>query len=53
MRFMNRNAARTMPISMANTRSKITVMKKVAKSTSISLLGACRYSKNSLQSLIL
>ena len=40
MRFMNSSAASSIPTSMATTRSKMTVSKKVSTSTRISLLGA-------------
>ena len=45
MRFMNSRAASSMPTSMATTRSKITVSRKVSTSTSRSLRGAHRQSR--------
>ena len=51
--FMNNKAARTTPISIATTRSKNTVRKKVTTSTMMSLLGALlQRLKNDSQSAI-
>ena len=53
MRFINKRAARTTPISIATTRSKKTVRKKVATSTMMSLLGALLHKlKKDFQSAI-
>ena len=53
IRFMKSKAARTTPISIATTRSKNTVKKKVATSTIMSLLGALLHRRRKeLQSAI-
>ena len=50
---MNRNAASTIPISIATTRSIRTVIMNVTRRTMISLFGALKRAVNSRHSLIL